>query len=117
MYTLEDVYDQECAAVECWTQQEVLDFLSLVRENPPIGFQDYWLSKLEGGLGECTFVPNAPVCITVHECWHDEAAFGWCDRKWYENAGYTVFSFDEIVHRPRELVAEGLDSLFDSEVL
>lgn len=117
VYTLEEIYKDEGIAVECLTSAELAAYLEMVRADPPEGFQDYWLSTYEGGLGDRTFMPVAPVCISLWTVNHAQPAFGFCDREWYEENGYLVITFGEIGNEPRELVSEGLESLFNLEVL
>ncbi len=117
MFTLEEIYNNGGIAVECLTSEELEAYLEMVRTNPPEGFQDYWLSADEGGLGAETFMPQAPVCISVSGYSDEQPQFGYCDREWYEKEGYLVITFGEIGNEPRELVSEGLESLFNLEVL
>ena len=110
--TLNDVYAGG-VAVFCRTDDEVREFLALVRDNPPDDYVEVWDANSDDRYLD--FVPESPTCMIITRNFRADHRphLGYSSRSYFEKHGYTIVNFPELIDSERDFKTESFETLFD----
>jgi len=110
--TLNDVYADD-VAVFCRTNEEVREFIALVRDNSPDDYVEVWDANSDDRYLD--FVPDSPTCIIVTRNYRVDHRphLGYSARSYFEKQGYTIVNFAELTASERDFKTESFETLFD----